>query len=250
MYGQSGVRGIVPQRALSFSLYVLALILGIITIPLVLLGPSLIGQILPEQWGFLRWFYWPVVTLLTVASITSLYHVSTPVRERWLRDVPGALLTLAIWVLSSFVVRGVIAGSLGGSSIYGPLWRPSSSSSGCISRSRCSSGPGSMLRCAICTRSGRAQLRRAAPQLGEPSSRRRRAEESLEDWLTSRRRAGTTATSPTRRRVPSGRSCPPGPSSTGSATVGRRNGSDPPDDAPGLNHGQALANVLSHPSDG
>lgn len=124
MYGQSGVRGIVPQRALSFSLYVLALILGIITIPLVLLGPSLIGQILPEQWGFLRWFYWPVVTLLTVASITSLYHVSTPVRERWLRDVPGALLTLAIWVLSSFVVRGVIAGSLGGSSIYGPLSAP------------------------------------------------------------------------------------------------------------------------------
>lgn len=124
MYGQSGVRGIVPTRALSFSLYVLALVIGIITIPLVLLGPSLIGQILPDQWGFLRWFYWPVVTLLTVASLTSLYHVSTPVRGRWLRDVPGALLTLAIWVLASFVVRGVISGSLGGSSIYGPLSAP------------------------------------------------------------------------------------------------------------------------------
>ena len=124
MYGQAGVRGIVPQRALSFSLYVLGLVVGIVTIPLVLIGPSIIGQILPEQWGFLRWFYWPVVTLLTVASITSLYHVSTPLRERWLRDVPGALLTLAIWVLSSFVVRGVIANSLGGSSIYGPLSAP------------------------------------------------------------------------------------------------------------------------------
>ena len=47
MYGQSGVRGIVRTRALSFSLYLLALALGIVTIPLVLLGPSLLGEILP-----------------------------------------------------------------------------------------------------------------------------------------------------------------------------------------------------------
>ena len=40
MYGQSGVRGIVQTRALSFSLYVLALVVGIVTIPLVLLGPD------------------------------------------------------------------------------------------------------------------------------------------------------------------------------------------------------------------
>ena len=51
MYGQSGVRGIVRTRALSFSLYLLALALGIVTIPLVLLGPSLLGEILPEGLG-------------------------------------------------------------------------------------------------------------------------------------------------------------------------------------------------------
>jgi membrane protein len=124
MYGQSGVRGIVPTRALSFSLYVLALVVGVVTVPLVLIGPTLLGAILPEQWGFLRWLYWPVVTLLTVASLTSLYHVSTPRRSPWGRDLPGALLTLALWVLASFVVRGVIAASLGGSSIYGPLSAP------------------------------------------------------------------------------------------------------------------------------
>ncbi|MDO5504151.1 MAG: YihY/virulence factor BrkB family protein [Actinomycetia bacterium] len=124
MYGQSGVRGIVPQRALSFSLYVLALLVGIVTIPLVLAGPSLVAQVLPEQLMWLRWLYWPVVTLLTVASLTTLYHVSTPRRSAWVRDVPGALLTLAIWVLSSFIVRGVIAASIGGASIYGPLSAP------------------------------------------------------------------------------------------------------------------------------
>ena len=42
MYGQSGVRGIVRTRALSFSLYLPALVFGVVIIPLVLVGPTLI----------------------------------------------------------------------------------------------------------------------------------------------------------------------------------------------------------------
>ncbi len=124
MYGQSGVRGIVQTRALSFSLYVVALIMGIITIPLVLLGPTLLGDMLPAPWDWLTLLYWPLVSLLTVGGLTSLYHVSTPRRSPWTRDVPGAVLTLVIWALASFVVRGTIAASLGGTSIYGPLSAP------------------------------------------------------------------------------------------------------------------------------
>lgn len=124
MYGQSGVRGIVPTRVLSFSLYVVALVVGIVTIPLVLIGPTLLGQFLPERLDFLTLLYWPVVSLLVVAAFTSLYHVSTPVRSPWTHDVPGAVLTLLIWVVASFAVRGSIAASLGGTSIYGPLSAP------------------------------------------------------------------------------------------------------------------------------
>ncbi|PKW25513.1 YihY/virulence factor BrkB family protein [Phycicoccus duodecadis] len=124
MYGQSGVRGIVQTRALSFSLYVLALLLGIVTIPLVLLGPTLIRGFLPGPWEWLVALYWPLVTLLSVGGLTSLYHVSTPRRSPWTRDVPGAVLTLVIWALASFFVRGSIAASLGGTSIYGPLSAP------------------------------------------------------------------------------------------------------------------------------
>ena len=51
MYGQSDERGIVHTRVLSFTLYVLALLVGIVTIPLVLLGPSLLGDILPRALG-------------------------------------------------------------------------------------------------------------------------------------------------------------------------------------------------------
>ncbi len=125
MYGQSGVRGIVRTRALSFSLYLLALALGIVTIPLVLLGPSLLGEILPQGWAWLNVLYWPLVTLLTVGGLTSLYHVSTPRRSPWLRDAPGAVVTMVLWIVASFVVRGTIAASLdGGTSIYGPLSAP------------------------------------------------------------------------------------------------------------------------------
>jgi len=125
MYGQSGVRGIVRTRALSFSLYLLSLALGIVTIPLVLLGPSLLGEILPEGWRWLTDLYWPLVTLLTVGGLTSLYHISTPRRSPWLRDAPGAVVTMVLWIVASFVVRGTIAASLGGgTSIYGPLSAP------------------------------------------------------------------------------------------------------------------------------
>lgn len=125
MYGQSGERGIVRTRALSFSLYVVSIVVGVVVIPLVLIGPSLLGRILPDSLAFLRFLYWPVVTFLAVANLTTLYNVSTPRRSQWRRDIPGAVLTLVIWLLASFIVRGAVASSLQGkTSIYGPLSAP------------------------------------------------------------------------------------------------------------------------------
>ena len=121
MYGQGGERGIVRTRVLSFSLYTVALVVGAVVLPLVLLGPSLLEQILPEQFLFLLSLYWPVLSLLTLASLASLYHVSTPRRSSWVRDLPGAALALVIWVVASFVLRVLIGLSVGGTSIYGPL---------------------------------------------------------------------------------------------------------------------------------
>jgi len=124
MYGQSGVRGIVHTRALSFSLYLVALVVGVVVIPLVVIGPALLTDLLPDGAQFLRLLYWPVVVVLTVASITSLFHVSTPRRSPWLRDVPGAVLTLLMWLLTSFLLRRSLKATVGGSSIYGPLAAP------------------------------------------------------------------------------------------------------------------------------
>lgn len=129
MYGLGGQRGIVRTRALSFTLYIASLLVGVIVIPLVLVGPGLLGDLLrkwnlpldPAAFGSL---YWPTVTLMAVVGLTTLYHLATPIRTRWLRDIPGALLALVIWVVSSFVLRLVISYSVDGTSIYGPLATP------------------------------------------------------------------------------------------------------------------------------
>lgn len=124
MYGLGGLRGIVRTRVLSFTLYLAALLVGIVVIPLVLAGPTLLGALLPDQVNFLDSLYWPVATLLTVVSLTSLFHICVPVRTPWWRDLPGAVLTLGIWYLGSFGVRWIISVSVGGASIYGPLATP------------------------------------------------------------------------------------------------------------------------------
>lgn len=121
MYGQGGERGIIRTRALSFSLYVAALLIGAVVLPLVLLGPSLLDDLLPASWRFVLTLYWPVVVTLTVASLASLYHLATPRRSSWRRDVPGAVLALVLWIVASFALRLVISASVGGASIYGPL---------------------------------------------------------------------------------------------------------------------------------
>jgi membrane protein len=124
MYGLGGHRGIVRTRALSFSLYVAALVLGAVVLPLVLAGPGLVDRILPPQLDALNGLYWPAVVVLSVACLATLYHLSVPVRSPWHRDLPGAVLALVIWLAGSFVLRAVIGRSVGGPSIYGPLATP------------------------------------------------------------------------------------------------------------------------------
>jgi membrane protein len=125
MYGLGGHRGIVKTRMLSFALYVLALFTGIITIPLVVAGPGLVDRVLPPRLEALNALYWPVVVVLCVVFAATLYHVSVPVRTSWRYNLPGAALTLVIWIGGSWVLRWFLTASAGEStSIYGPLATP------------------------------------------------------------------------------------------------------------------------------
>jgi membrane protein len=124
LYGLAGRRGIVATRILSFSLYVVGLVIGVIVLPLVLAGPGLFAGLLPEQVQFLSEIYWPIVIVLSVAFLATLYHLSVPVRTSWRYDVPGAALALAMWILGSYLLRWTLQNVVGGTSIYGPLAAP------------------------------------------------------------------------------------------------------------------------------
>lgn len=125
MYGLGGHRGIVKTRMLSFLLYVMGLVTGVVTIPLVLAGPGLVERILPDRLDFVISLYWPVVLVLCICFLATLYHVSVPVRTSWRYNLPGATLTLMFWVVGSYLLRWVLSTTAGEStSIYGPLAAP------------------------------------------------------------------------------------------------------------------------------
>ena len=125
MYGLGGQRGIVRTRALAFLLYVLGMITGVITIPLVVAGPALVAKWLPESLEMVSRIYWPTVLVLCICFLATLYHVSVPVRTRWRYNLPGAVFTMFCWVFGSALLRIVLVETASGStSIYGPLAAP------------------------------------------------------------------------------------------------------------------------------
>ncbi|HWJ68087.1 MAG TPA: YihY/virulence factor BrkB family protein [Nocardioides sp.] len=125
MHGLGGHRGIVKTRALSFVLYILAVITGAITLPLVVAGPRLVRSWLPDRAELLMQFYWPLVVLVCICFLATLYHVSVPVRTNWSFNLPGATFSLVSWIAGSYLLRWVLTVTAQDShSIYGPLAAP------------------------------------------------------------------------------------------------------------------------------
>ena len=124
MYGLDGRRGIVKTRILSFGLYLVALVIGAIALPLMVAGPDAVLRLVPQTEWAVTVFYWPVVLLLSIVFLTTLYHVSVPVRSPWREDVPGALVALVMWVLGSFLLRLYLTNTVEGPTIYGSLAAP------------------------------------------------------------------------------------------------------------------------------
>ena len=125
MYGLGGKRGIVSTRALSFSLYLIGMVIAVAALPLAVAGPGLVREVLPDELGALASLYWPVLLALVTVFLAMLYHLSVPVRTSWWLNLPGAAFTLFVWVGGSYVLRSVISATAGGStSIYGPLAAP------------------------------------------------------------------------------------------------------------------------------
>jgi membrane protein len=120
-YGLSGVRGIVRTRLRAFFLYLGGLGVGLVVIPVLVAGPTLVLHWLPQSSRVLHLLYWPVLIIVSVVFLALLYYLSVPVRTPWWRGFPGGGVALAIWALGSLLLRLYLSGSASGVTVYGSL---------------------------------------------------------------------------------------------------------------------------------
>src|ERR1044071_1692920 len=65
-YGLGETRGIIRTRILSFGLYLAALLIGLVVMPILVVGPTLLSNALPRYAVLVAIFYWPVVIVGSV----------------------------------------------------------------------------------------------------------------------------------------------------------------------------------------
>jgi len=96
-----------------------------VAIPLVMAGPRLVKHWLPNRSEFLMNFYWPIVVVVCIIFLATLYHVSVPVRTNWGFNLPGATFSLLAWIGGSYLLRWFLTITAADSkSVYGPLAAP------------------------------------------------------------------------------------------------------------------------------
>jgi membrane protein len=128
-YGLRHSRGAVRSRLLALWLYLGFVAVGVVLLPLLVLGPSRIIRLFPDRWhGLVHDItvvaYWPTVAVISLALLTTLYHLSLPVRLQWRRALPGALLALVIWLIGSALLREWLGWAFRSTATYGPLSAP------------------------------------------------------------------------------------------------------------------------------
>jgi membrane protein len=128
-YGLRNQRGAVSSRLLALRLYVGFVLTSIILLPVLVLGPGDLVNLFPDRWHHVVHVvtavaYWPVVLIVSLSLLTTLYHRSVPVRTPWRRAFPGAIVAVVIWVVGSIVLRAWLVFAFRRTATYGPLSAP------------------------------------------------------------------------------------------------------------------------------
>ncbi|MDQ6837610.1 MAG: YihY/virulence factor BrkB family protein [Actinomycetota bacterium] len=128
-YDMRGLRGALRSRVVALGLYLGAVVTGLVLLPALALGPDIIISLLPgslegDATVIVHVLYWPVVGLGSVAVLATMYMLCLPVRVRWRRGIPGALVAMTAWLVGSFAVRAYLESSFRTKSVYGSLAAP------------------------------------------------------------------------------------------------------------------------------
>ena len=128
-YRQYTVRNPVWQRIFALLLYVVALIGSVLVLPVTALGPDVIPKLLPEAarptvTQLVGIFYYPGLGVLLMLGLATLYKVVLPNKLPWHRGLPGALLAMAVFMVTSTGLRLYISSVSSTGYTYGALAAP------------------------------------------------------------------------------------------------------------------------------
>ncbi|WP_405167838.1 YihY/virulence factor BrkB family protein [Nocardia sp. NBC_01499] len=128
-HDQQDLRHPVWQRIFALLLYVAFLVASVFILPLVALGPTLIGRVLPAPWRetgleLLDFFYYPGVGLLLIIVLTTLYKLALHTSLPWHRLFGGALVAAVFFITASEVLRRYLAWVTKTGVSYGALATP------------------------------------------------------------------------------------------------------------------------------
>lgn len=128
-YGQRDVRNSIWQRIFALLLYVLTLVGSVFVLPVLALGPRVLPLLFPTSVRaivseLVAVFYYPGLGVLLVVMLATLYRVALPRKLPWRRGLPGALLAMAVFLVSSASLRFYISWVTRTGYTYGALATP------------------------------------------------------------------------------------------------------------------------------
>ncbi|MDT7726799.1 MAG: rane protein [Actinomycetota bacterium] len=128
-HDQYGVRNEVWQRIFALLLYMAGLVILVVGLPLVAIGPDLLPEFLPDSWRptvsfWVGTLYYPILAVVITLALATLYKLALPKKLPWHRGLPGAVLAMGIFLLSSVGLRIYLSWITKTGYTYGALAAP------------------------------------------------------------------------------------------------------------------------------
>ena len=128
-YGMRDQRGAIRSRLLALWLFLGSILIGMVLLPLLVLGPGVITDLFPNRHRALAGDvihagYYPTVIVLSLLALATLYHLAPPRRLPWRRGVPGAVLAVVVFLGGSAGLRAYIDFIVDHNHAYGNLAAP------------------------------------------------------------------------------------------------------------------------------
>jgi membrane protein len=128
-YGMRDLRGPVRSRLLALWLFLGTVLLGVVVLPMLVLGPDLLRRAFPDRVRptvstLIDAGYYPVLILVLLLGLTTFYKLAPPRRLPWHRGLPGALFALLAFLAGSAGLRAYISFILEHNHAYTTLAAP------------------------------------------------------------------------------------------------------------------------------